>query len=265
MKKMTTEEIKKVQLDILIYIDEICKDNDINYSLAYGTLIGAIRHKGFIPWDDDIDIILKRSEYEILLEALYKDNNSKYKVFSMKDEGYFYPYAKVSDLNTRITEKNWPDYKDLGVNIDIFPADYLPYGREKEYYDKTMHYVNCLHNCLTNIAYKHKNIVIHIIKRVLRFRRVKKCRQRDEWYWKNKINEMTHIADSQSMACIVDGEYCVWDKDIFEKYINVEFEKYKFSAVENYDTMIREYYGEYMDLPNSNERVSNHDFVAYWK
>ena len=265
MKRMTIDEIKKVQLDILIYVDKICKDNDINYSLAYGTLIGAVRHKGFIPWDDDIDIVLIRYEYEKLLDVLKKDNNPKYKTFSMKDEGYFYPYAKVSDLNTRITEKNWPDYKNLGVNIDIFPVDYLPIKREKEHYDKTMYYVSCLHNCLTNIAYTHKNIAIRIIKRILRFRIVKRCRQVDEWYWKNKINEMTRIPESKSMACIVDGDYCVWDKSIFDKYIKIDFEKHDFNAVENYDTMMREYYGEYMELPDKKERVSNHDFVAYWK
>ena len=178
MKQMTTDEIKKVQLDILIYVDKICKDNNIKYSLAYGTLIGAIRHKGFIPWDDDIDIVLKRSEYERLLEVLYKDDNSKYMIFSMKDEGYFYPYAKVGDLDTIIREKNWPDIQNLGVNIDVFPVDYVPEGKEREYYDKTQMYINCLYNCLTDIAYVHNRRIVRIIKKILRFEITDRCNQR---------------------------------------------------------------------------------------
>ena len=75
MKEMTIDEIKKVQLDILIYIDQICKENDIKYSLAYGTQIGAVRHKGFIPWDDDIDVAMPRKDYEkfIAYNRMYQE------------------------------------------------------------------------------------------------------------------------------------------------------------------------------------------------
>ena len=262
---MTLDEIKKTQLGILLYIDKLCRENGIKYSLAYGTLIGAIRYKGFIPWDDDIDIVLKRSEYEKLLEVLYKYNNSQYKVFSMKDEGYFYPYAKVGDLNTIIKEKNWPDYKDLGVNIDIFPIDYVPDGEEKAYYDRMQHYVRCLHNCLTDIAYTHQSKIKSLVKRICRFRKVKKCRSKGEWYWKEKIEQMTHIKESKNIACIVDGDYCLWKKELLENYIDIEFENTLFKSSKDYDEMLRKYYGDYMQLLPIEERVSNHDFVAYWK
>ena len=265
MEELSLEKIKKVQLDILIYVDKICRDNNIEYSLAYGTLIGAIRHKGFIPWDDDIDIILKRSEYNKLLDILYSEDNVKYKVFSPKDEGYFYPYAKVSDSDTIIREKNWPDYKDLGVNIDIFPIDYVPDGEEKAYYDRMQHYVRCLHNCLTDIAYTHQSKIKSLVKRICRFRKVKKCRSKGEWYWKEKIEQMTHIKESKNIACIVDGDYCLWEKELLENYIDIEFENTLFKSSKDYDEMLRKYYGDYMQLLPIEERVSNHDFVAYWK
>ena len=265
MEELSLEKIKKVQLDILIYVDKICRDNNIEYSLAYGTLIGAIRHKGFIPWDDDIDIILKRSEYNKLLDILYSEDNVKYKVFSPKDEGYFYPYAKVSDSNTIIREKNWPDYKDLGVNIDIFPIDYVPDGEEKAYYDRMQHYVRCLHNCLTDIAYTHQSKIRSLVKRICRFRKVKKCRSKGESYWKEKIEQMTHIKESKNIACIVDGDYCLWKKELLENYIDIEFENTLFKSSKDYDEMLRKYYGDYMQLLPIEERVSNHDFVAYWK
>lgn len=265
MKEMTIDEIKKVQLEILIYIDQICKENNIKYSLAYGTQIGAIRHKGFIPWDDDIDILLKRAEYNKLLDILYKNDNKKYKVFSLKDKGYFYTYAKVSDTNTIIKEKNWPDYKDLGVNIDIFPIDFVPEEKEKEYYDEAKHYEICLHNCLTNIAYVHDKSYIRLLKKLCRFREVKRCRKHDEWYWKNKLNQMTRLEDGKDMACIVTGGYRLWPKEMLDNYIDVEFEGHMFSSVRDYDKMLKSTYGDYMKIPPENERVSYHDFVAYWK
>ena len=104
MKQMTLDEVKKVQLDILKYVDMICKKNNIQYSLAYGTLLGAVRHGGFIPWDDDIDIVLMRSEYDKLLQYLYVEQDDTYQVVSMKDEGYWYTYAKVTDKRTFIKE-----------------------------------------------------------------------------------------------------------------------------------------------------------------
>ena len=262
---MILEEIKKTQLNILIYVDKICKDNNIEYSLAYGTLIGAVRHKGFIPWDDDIDIALKRSEYNRLLDILYNEKNEKYKIFSMKDEGYFYPYAKVSDSDTIIREKNWPDYPGLGVNIDIFPIDYVPEKAPKEYFDKTMEYVRGLHNCLTDIAYAHKKGYMRFLKKICRFRNVQKCRKQDEWYWKNKLSEMTCLKTSSKIACIVDGDYCLWDSRLLENFFEIEFEKYKFFATKDYDEMLKSYYGDYMKELPEEERNSNHDYIAYWK
>ena len=92
MKKMTEKECKKVMLDILDYIDKICRKNNIKYSLFCGSLIGAIRHKGIIPWDDDIDIILLKEEYDKLVKILEKEN-AYYKIISYENtNGYYAPY-----------------------------------------------------------------------------------------------------------------------------------------------------------------------------
>ena len=86
-----------------------------------------------------------------------------------------------------------------------------------------------------------------------------------EWYWKNKLDEMTHLEDGKDMACIVTGGYRLWPKEMLDNYIDVEFEGHMFSSVRDYDTMLRSTYGDYMKIPPESERVSYHDFVAYWK
>ncbi|WP_368124243.1 LicD family protein, partial [Bacteroides thetaiotaomicron] len=82
MQYLEKNEIKTIQLGILDYIDEICKKNDISYFLSYGTMLGAVRHKGMIPWDDDIDISLYREDYERLLKAIEEDQHPIYQVLS---------------------------------------------------------------------------------------------------------------------------------------------------------------------------------------
>lgn len=80
MKEMTVSEIREVQLEMLAYIDKVARNNKIEYSLGGGSLLGAMRHKGFIPWDDDIDLMLERSQYERLMKALADANNSDFKL-----------------------------------------------------------------------------------------------------------------------------------------------------------------------------------------
>ena len=80
MKKLTLDEVKKIQLEILAYIDSFCKNNNISYFINYGTLLGAVRHKGFIPWDDDIDISMDREHYNMFIEK-FNEDSSKYKIY----------------------------------------------------------------------------------------------------------------------------------------------------------------------------------------
>lgn len=115
-------------LEMLKYIDSVCKKNDIKYWLSSGTLLGAVRHKGFIPWDDDCDIEMLRSDYKKLLCCLKKENyaNGKY-VLQTNENDVFYvmPYAKLRKVDTLVYERGEEDllYKYRGVFIDIFPLE----------------------------------------------------------------------------------------------------------------------------------------------
>ena len=106
MKKMTEKEAKQCMINILSYIDNICRKNKINYSIYYGSLIGAIRHKGIIPWDDDIDIILLKEDYDKLIKIL-KTQNNEYKILDeTTDTKCVLPFAKLVNTKTYIEQDN---------------------------------------------------------------------------------------------------------------------------------------------------------------
>lgn len=133
-KMIKTDDLKRLQLDILKHVDSFCKKTDIQYSLAFGTLLGAVRHNGFIPWDDDIDICMPRPSYERFVRE-FNDPSGIYECLTYeKDSNYLWPFAKVSDQRTVVVEQaRYVDkYKNLGVNIDVFPVDATTTNNEKQ-------------------------------------------------------------------------------------------------------------------------------------
>lgn len=125
--RLSEQEIKKVELDALLYIRKICQQYHLRYYLAWGTLLGAVRHKGFIPWDDDIDIMMPRSDYERLLELVPSLRHSYYKILSNpKNEDYYYTHAKMIDTRTLCVENDLQTIQNMGIWVDIFPLDGMP-------------------------------------------------------------------------------------------------------------------------------------------
>ena len=112
-------EIKKIELDILRAFRSFCEKNSLRYFLAYGTLLGAVRHGGFIPWDDDIDVAMPRTDYERFLKEF---RDERYEVYDLSKKGYFYPFAKLCDTTTVLIEE-MSVKNSIGVYIDIFPMD----------------------------------------------------------------------------------------------------------------------------------------------
>ena len=102
MKELSSKDVKKVELDILINFDRFCKKNKLRYYLAGGTLLGAIRHKGFIPWDDDIDVCMPRPDFEKLIKIFPDKYENKYILKSIKRDNFLYPFAKIINNKTKI-------------------------------------------------------------------------------------------------------------------------------------------------------------------
>ena len=262
-KKLDIDEIKEVELGVMDYIHNICKEKGINYSLAYGSLLGAVRHRGFIPWDDDLDIALKRDEYDKLYQAILEDNNSIYKVVSWEnDSRYPYPFYRVYDSRT-VYENNYIQNDiELGICVDVFPFDdYKDVNKEITKLDM---YRRLSVYTLYGIRNKEagiKNIVRYLMLVVFRLTRVKT--------WNKKLNDCSKAP--------VDGEYIDYlmeskkystklDAKALDEVVECKFEDRVYNIPKDYDHILTTIYGsDYMEIPSLEKRIQHDDFVAYIK
>lgn len=271
MEKLTTEEIKKYAFEVLCDIDYVCRANNISYSLTGGTLIGAVRHKGFIPWDDDIDIMLIRSEYDRLIDILRKDcSNLCFRLLSKETSGneYIYPFAKACHKDTVLIENGMNNNIKLGVYVDIFPVDG---AGVKESSAKT---------------YSSVFQIFHGMMLMSGWNKYKKSKLRKSYYeplryicyllsktiGKKHINRLLNYFikkyryNQSDYAGRLVGDYGrkeIMPKTVFDEYTEVVFEEKAFMAIKAYDEFLTQLYGDYMSLPPVEKQVSYHDFSAY--
>ena len=262
-KKLDIDEIKEVELGVMDYIHNICKEKGINYSLAYGSLLGAVRHRGFIPWDDDLDIALKRDQYDKLYQAILEDNNSIYKVVSWEnDSRYPYPFYRVYDSRT-VYENNYIQNDiELGICVDVFPFDdYKDINKEITKLDM---YRRLSVYTLYGIRNKEagiKNIVRYLMLVAFRLTRVK--------IWNKKLNDCSkapvnseyidYLMESKKYSTKIDAK-------ALDEVIECKFEDRVYNIPKDYDHILTTIYGEdYMEIPPIEKRIQHDDFVAYIK
>lgn len=267
MKKIEKLEFQKISLEILKGIHNFCIKNDIKYSLGYGTMLGAIRHKGFIPWDDDIDIVMPRPDYNRFVETFVAENLS---IISPENNPAFYaPFANVYDVRTILFEKNKKmKGVDIGVKIDIFPLDATP-DSEDDYNKliKKMSFWNRVLAAKTNKLTMYFNQPTKLIKvsliRLLFIRTSIKTIQK-------KIKEIATKADFNNTIYLDNIVFNTYigkrhRKACYNSYVKKEFEDFDFLVAEGYDEILSTIYGDYMTPPPIEKRCSNHNFIAYWK
>ena len=262
-KKLDIDEIKEVELGVMDYIHNICREKGINYSLAYGSLLGAVRHRGFIPWDDDLDIALKRDQYDQLYQAILEDNNSIYKVVSWEnDSRYPYPFYRVYDSRT-IYENNYIQNDiELGICVDVFPFDdYKDVNKEITKLDM---YRRLSVYTLYGIRNKEagiKNIVRYLMLVAFRLTRVKT--------WNKKLNDCSKApVNSEYIDYLMESKkYSTkLDAKALDEVVECRFEDRVYNIPKDYDHILTTIYGsDYMEIPPLEKRIQHDDFVAYIK
>ena len=264
-RQIDNKEIKSVLLNLLEEFDFICRNNNLKYSLCGGTLLGAIRHQGFIPWDDDVDIFMLREEYEKFLNVFKRSRRKRYiKILNYFSIGYTAPFCKLVDTRT-YSEENKRTEK-LGVWIDLHVIDLMP-TKDLNYYSEIIRSLNEIryYGSKSYFSSNKKKPIRTAIKNVIKFviRPFKKIKQR------NIIESFIHNNHGNQEISFSFGDkvdfWCNTPNLDFNDLIDVQFENLKVSCIRSYDLYLKSKYGEYMVIPKPENRVLHDVRCCYWK
>lgn len=265
MQDVQLTNLKVRLLEIMIEFDRICRHNNIDYSIAFGTLLGAVRHKGFIPWDDDVDVIMTRKDYMNLMEVFNKQADKRFEFVCVENnKGFSAPFGKIIDKSTILTQiGHHSDKIDLGVYIDVFPFDWVPADPvlQKKLFKKA-EFRQRMWNFSANNFGKH-SILIKMIRGFLNHTPLARnlAVKTNKWAASNRYEGK--VLAAVTMGVNMHKE--TMDPVDMHDLVEYEFEGVKFLGLKKSDFYLTQWYGDYMQLPPVEKRVSNHNFTVIEK
>ena len=261
------EQVHKLQLEMALEVKRICLKHNIKYFIIAGTLLGAVRHKGFIPWDDDLDIGMLREEYEKFVSIAQNELGVSYFLQTWDtDSGFALPCAKIRKNGTKFIEENSSKaHLHNGIFIDIFPFDNVPESTLKK---------------------KIQNYQTYILKRIILDKQGYEVWEKQEFFkksiyklvkimtkpislWRIKsilYEKMTRFNNQKSDSVVTfGGTYGYWRETIRKSWANnlvtLKFEGYEFSCPRDYSDYLSYFYGEYMTPPPEDKRYNRHKII----
>lgn len=257
--KNEIEKLWKTEQEILDVFHQICNENHLCYSLAYGTLIGAVRHGGFIPWDDDIDIMMPRKDYNTLLKIWSSVAPADYVIqdYNTDPNDYTNNFAKIRKNHTTFLQSEEERSRGYhkGIFIDIFPGDRrAPKGIARLY-----QYFACAVNLLYSRGYTSgatgaMGIFERFLLRVSKDKQIKRRKQAERVLCKWNENK-----DAEwFFPCTIGSCKKFYPAGLFEARTTMDFSGNVYYVTSDYDKVLRIEYGDYMQLPPEEERVWKH-------
>lgn len=272
MKELNLNEIQKHALGCMIYFDKICRKYNLKYTLGYGSLIGAVRHKGFIPWDDDLDVLMLREDYEKLKKVFLNNEevHDKYKFLCYENnKEYYYTIGRMVDTETKIEFTNGcKNVEEMGVFIDIYPLDYIVNNKYKIYLISfLMDFIirglfinNTNFSSIKGKTILHEYIKKYILKNIYSFIGNKRL----FLLYKILFNSLKN--ETENLTCLWNGNLIKkikYPKKYFTNMKEIDFNNKRFFITEDYDDLLKISYKNYMKLPPIEDRKPQHSYRAY--
>lgn len=261
-----TKFLQEKELDMVKEFLKICEKHNLKYFMAGGTFLGAVRHKGFIPWDDDVDLGMYRDDYEKFLDIAKRELPYPYEVHTYRNcKEHHYYFSHIVDVRYKVRRMGSLDKREEYVWIDIFPYDGLPKGKIKPLliYVRLLFYRFCYHmayfdkiNIARNDRAEWQKKILQILKilyKILRF---------DKNKWRKKIDDLLKKQNMEKCDKImsfmgVKLQKEIFPKKIYDDLVDYEFEDIYMKGPVEYDKVLSQLYGDYMSLPPKEKRISH--------
>lgn len=259
-------EYKRILVRTLQVFDKFCTDHNLRYFAMGGTAIGAVRHKGIIPWDDDIDVAMIREDYDRLISLRNELKDTKYEIVDPSNPGYYLSYAKFIDKTTTLWEVEQYEFV-IGVFIDVFPLNHVEDNIEriKDYQKEYLNVCNCHFYGYQNLLCKCNLKLLSLLHPrgirywlyLLNLKIRKKYYNRKFWEYDAQLK-----ASKGNRLLNYDTQYAMekelFKSEWFEKQIRVPFEDTEICLMGGYDEYLTQMFGDYMTLPPVEQRISHH-------